>query len=75
MATDYITVRPVLAESEPEAQEEPVHVPGNENGYHSQPTSNHASHSEHPPSQVSDVCVHPDSHAMKSSVMVRPYIA
>lgn len=64
MATDYITVRPVLAESEPEAQEEPVHVPGNENGYHSQPTSNHASHYEQAPSQVSDVCVCPDSRTL-----------
>ncbi len=50
MASDYITVRPVLAEPELETQPESAHPPGN--GHTSQLVGDHASHSEMPPSHV-----------------------
>lgn len=50
MASDYITVRPVLAESVPEAEDSAVHVP--QDGYHNQAADSHPSRSERPVSQV-----------------------
>ena len=50
MASDYITVRPVLAEPEVETQPESAHPSGN--GHTSQSGDNHASDPERPPSQV-----------------------
>ncbi|DBA84095.1 TPA: hypothetical protein ACH3X1_006573 [Trebouxia sp. C0004] len=49
MASDYFTVRPVLAEPELETQPGSAHAPGH--GHTSQSVDNHASHSERPPSQ------------------------
>ncbi|KAL0047431.1 hypothetical protein WJX82_003190 [Trebouxia sp. C0006] len=53
MASDYITVRPVLAEPEVETPPESAHPPGN--GHTSQSGDDHASHSERPPCQESHV--------------------